>query len=125
MQPRAPVSTAELERRWSAVRLAMRGQGLDAVVMQNSSDWVGGYVRWFTDLPATNGYPRTVVFYPDRPMTVIEMGEFGAVRELENDPVHRGSPTPTATMPNCWSPSCGALVPARSACSRPGRCPRR
>ncbi|HEY0919647.1 M24 family metallopeptidase [Devosia sp.] len=90
MQPRAPVSTAELERRWSAVRLAMREQGLDAVVMQNSSDWVGGYVRWFTDLPATNGYPRTVVFYRDRPMTVIEMGEFGAVRELEDDPVHRG-----------------------------------
>ena len=87
---RSPVTTGELERRWSAVRGAMREQGLDALVMQNTSDWVGGYVRWFTDVPATNGYPKTVVFYRDRPMTVIEMGEFGAVRELENDPVHRG-----------------------------------
>lgn len=90
MQLRSPVTTGELERRWGAIRGVMREQGIDALVMQNTSDWVGGYVRWFTDIPAVNGYPRTVVFYADRPMTVIEMGEFGAVRELDNDPVHRG-----------------------------------
>lgn len=90
MLMRSSISTNELERRWSAVRAAMRSRGLDALVMQNTSDWVGGYVRWFTEVPATNGYPRTVVFYPDAPMTVIEMGEFGNVRELEDDPVHRG-----------------------------------
>lgn len=88
---RSEISNAELERRWTAVRVAMRDQGIDALVMQNASDWVGGYVRWFTDIPATNGYPRTVVFYADRPMTVIEMGEFDGIRKLDDaDPVHRG-----------------------------------
>jgi Xaa-Pro aminopeptidase len=65
-------------------------QGLDALVMQNANDWLGGYVRWFTGLPATNGYPRTVVFWPDRPMSVIEMGAFGGVQELGDDLVHKG-----------------------------------
>lgn len=88
---RSETSSAELERRWAAIRSAMTDAGLDAIVMQNTSDWVGGYVRWFTDNPAGNGYPRTVIFYSDAPMTVIEMGEFDAIRELGgNDPVHRG-----------------------------------
>ena len=56
------ISDAELERRWRAVRKAMRAQGIDALVMQNTSDWNGGAVRWFTDLPAPNGYPRTDIF---------------------------------------------------------------
>ena len=59
--------------------------------MQSTSDWVGGYVRWFSDLPAGNGYPRTVVFYRDQPMTVIEMGPFDTVREFGGtDEIHRG-----------------------------------
>jgi Xaa-Pro aminopeptidase len=43
---------------------------------------MGGYVRWFTDVPAMNGYPRTVIFYADAPISVVEMGAFGNVREL-------------------------------------------
>ena len=39
----------------------MREQGIDALVMQNSSDWIGGYVRWFSNQPATNGYPNTIL----------------------------------------------------------------
>jgi Xaa-Pro aminopeptidase len=86
-----PISDAELERRWSAVRAVMERDGLDAVVLQNASDWVGGYVKWFTDLPATNGYPRTVIFHREGPMTMIEMGPFGSRRELDGkDPVQRG-----------------------------------
>ena len=46
-----PISTRELERRWSAVRTAMAERGIDALVMQNNNDWLGGYVRWFTDTP--------------------------------------------------------------------------
>jgi len=85
------ISDAELERRWAAVRAQMRSRDIDAIVMQNASDWVGGYVRWFTDHPATNGYPRTVIFHAREPMTVIEMGPFGAVRELGGrDSLHRG-----------------------------------
>src|SRR6266702_7985658 len=86
-----PISTAELERRWAAVRRAMTERGIDALVMQNANDWLGGYVKWFTDIPATNGYPKTVIFHSNDPMTMIEMGGFGAVRKLNGtDPIHRG-----------------------------------
>jgi Xaa-Pro aminopeptidase len=37
---------------------------------------MGGYVRWFTDMPATNGYPNTVVFPRDDEMTVVCQGPF-------------------------------------------------
>lgn len=85
------ISTAELERRWSLVRAAMAARGIDALVMQNASDWLGGYVKWFTDLPATNGYPRSVVFYADGPMSVVEMGVFDGRRDLGgHDDLHRG-----------------------------------
>lgn len=84
------ISDAELARRWHAVRHAMRERKIDALVMQATNDWLGGYVKWFTDLPATNGYPRTVIFHADGPMTVIEMGPFGTVRALDNDSLHRG-----------------------------------
>lgn len=86
-----PISTRELERRWAAVRVIMDRHDLDAIILQNSSDWVGGYVRWFTDIPATNGYPRTVIFHRQAPMTVIEMGPFGGRRHLANrDVLYRG-----------------------------------
>ena len=55
-----PISTPELERRWKAVREAMAREKIDVLVMQNNNDHMGGYVRWFTDIPATNGYPNTV-----------------------------------------------------------------
>jgi Xaa-Pro aminopeptidase len=69
-----PISIAELERRWAATRKAMAAQGIDALVTQNSSDWLGGYVKWFTDIPAHNDYPRNVIFHRDDLMTVVEMG---------------------------------------------------
>src|SRR5277367_6405283 len=78
------VSTAELRRRWTAVRSRMRDQGIDALVVQNSSDWVGGYIRWFSNQPATNGYPSSVVFPSEGPMSFIEQGPFGGVR-VAND----------------------------------------
>ena len=86
-----PISTAELERRWSLIRRDMAERGIDALVMQNSSDWLGGYVKWFTDIPANNGYPRTVVFHAADWMSVVEMGPFGAARRLDGkDEAHRG-----------------------------------
>ncbi len=45
--------------------------------MQNNNDHMGGYVRWFTDMPATNGYPNTVVFPREDEMTVVCQGPFG------------------------------------------------
>src|SRR5476651_1861589 len=87
-----PISTAELERRWAAVRAAMERDKIDVLLMQNNSDQMGGYVKYLTDLPATNGYPLTVVFPRDEPMTVIGQGAFGLDQRLppEGDGVRRG-----------------------------------
>ncbi len=78
----SPISNAEMSRRWGLARQVMEKTGADAIIMHAREDWMGGYVRWFTDIPAMNGYPRTVIFYADAPMTVVEMGAFGNVREL-------------------------------------------
>jgi Xaa-Pro aminopeptidase len=72
-----PISTPELERRWQAVRAAMAREKIDVLLMQNNNDHMGGYVRWFTDMPAVNGYPQTVVFPRDDEMTVVCQGPFG------------------------------------------------
>jgi Xaa-Pro aminopeptidase len=37
---------------------------------------MGGYVKYFTDMPATNGYPNTVIFPVDDEMTVVCQGPF-------------------------------------------------
>lgn len=87
-----PVSRGELERRWGAIRAAMADRGLDVLVMQNNNDYVGGFVRYFTDIPATNGYPVTVVFPREEPMTVIRHGRRGEDLAIDpdHDPVLRG-----------------------------------
>ena len=73
-----PISTAELERRWAAVRSAMEREKIDVLLMQNNNDYMGGYVKYFTDLPATNGYPLTVVFPRDDLMTLVSRGRLAA-----------------------------------------------
>jgi Xaa-Pro aminopeptidase len=68
------ISTAELQRRWSEVRKRMQAEKIDFLLMQNDNEWLGGYVRWFTDIPARNGYPMTVIFPIDDEMTTITCG---------------------------------------------------
>ena len=86
-----PISIQELERRWAAVRNEMTSRGIDALVMQNASDWLGGYVKWFTDVPAHNDYPRNVIFHRDDLMTVVEMGNKDRRDRLDGkDPLNPG-----------------------------------
>jgi Xaa-Pro aminopeptidase len=87
-----PISTAELERRWAAVRAAMERDKIDVLLMQNNNDYMGGYVKYFTDLPATNGYPLTVIFPRDDLMTLVSQGPFGGVSAptANGDGVARG-----------------------------------
>jgi len=40
-----PISTAELERRWAAVRAAMAADKIDVLLMQSNNDHMGGYDR--------------------------------------------------------------------------------
>ena len=79
-----PISTAELERRWAAARKAMAERHIDALLMQNSNDFVGGYVRWFTDTPASDGYiPRSVIFPASDLMITVDMGGKGVRRKID------------------------------------------
>ena len=87
----SPISTAELERRWQATRAAMQSEGVDVLIMQANNDYMGGYPKWFTDIPSTQGYADIVTFPIDDGMTVISQGPFGNVREIpEDDDIRRG-----------------------------------
>ena len=106
-----PDLTAELERRWKAVRAAMAERGIDVLVMQNSNEFSGGYVKWFTDLPSGNGTMTTVVFPKDDLMTVVAPGPFGIdTRPPPGDPVRRGvkrvilSPNFMGASSKAWNP---------------------
>jgi len=68
------VSTSELERRWSAVRQKMKERKIDYLVMQNSEEYMGGTLRWFTDFTARHQFPVTVIFPVDDEMTTIVCG---------------------------------------------------
>jgi Xaa-Pro aminopeptidase len=52
----------------------MQTEKIDFLVMQNDNAWLGGYVKWFTDISARNGYPMTVIFPVDDEMTTINSG---------------------------------------------------
>ncbi len=87
-----PISTAELERRWAAVRAAMEREKIDVLLAQSNNDQLGGYVKYLTDLPAIDGYPLTVVFPRDDLMTLVSQGPFGGVHDFRanGDGIHRG-----------------------------------
>lgn len=78
------ISRAELERRWASVRREMESQGIDVLVMQNSNEHNGGYVRWFTDVAARHGVPITVVFPRVGRMIVVTSGPRGG-RQMPAD----------------------------------------
>ena len=65
------IPDVELERRWKAAREMMRDLKIDALLMRNDEEYFGGYVRWFTDIPARHSYPFTVIFPLDDGMSTI------------------------------------------------------
>lgn len=70
---RTKISSIELERRWEAVRTAMREKKLDFLIVQNSVNVLSGYLRWFIDVPVF-GYVVTLIFPCDDEMTTIWHG---------------------------------------------------
>lgn len=72
----------ELERRWREVRARMAEQGIDALLIHNHVDSLGGYVKYFSDLPAGGGYPLSVIFPAHRPMTLVMHGPHGQERSV-------------------------------------------
>lgn len=71
---RFPRTRGEMERRWALARQVMEKAGLDMLLAQNDNQFLGGYVRWFLDVPAVQGYPMTVLFAADGGMTTITHG---------------------------------------------------
>mgnify|MGYP001009143913 CR=1 FL=1 len=62
---RNPIPTRELERRCKLVKKSMEDQNIDILIMQNDNQYLGGYVRYFTDIPAEQAYPVSVLFPVD------------------------------------------------------------
>ncbi len=71
-----PISDAELERRWKAVREVMKQKKVDFLLVENNNDYLGGYIKWFTDVPAVHAYPISAIFPVDDDMTIFSHGEF-------------------------------------------------
>lgn len=67
------ISHLEFERRWEATRSAMEEKQLDFLILQSCSDFLGGYVKYFSDLPSTI-YPVTLIFPCHEEMTSILHG---------------------------------------------------
>jgi Xaa-Pro aminopeptidase len=68
------ISTLELERRWKAARDMMRERNIDYLLMRNDEEFLGGYVKWFSDIPARHSYPFNVIFPLEEEMTFITCG---------------------------------------------------
>lgn len=84
------ISDNELERRWKAVRQAMKEAGLDFLLLQN-----GGGVRWFTGAPLARertgaSVPCTVIFPRDDAMTLISSGPRPVAPPAPLESVERG-----------------------------------
>jgi Xaa-Pro aminopeptidase len=70
------ISTQELERRWALAREVMRENKVDYLLMRNEEEFLGGYVKWFSDFSARYSYPFTVIFAYEDEMTLITSGSF-------------------------------------------------
>jgi len=79
------ISKPELNRRWQAVRQAMKERSLDFLLMQSSISIFDGNIKWFTDLSVNDGYTITLIFPLNDEMIVISHGPMGV------EPAPRGS----------------------------------
>ena len=68
---RRPISDRELKRRWDATRDLLKKLDLDCAFTQGNNMHLGGYVRWFTDIPSEYNYYMTVLFPCDDAMTLV------------------------------------------------------
>jgi len=43
----------------------MAEQKFDFLIVQNSADYMGGYLKWFTDMPAVHQFTASLIFPRD------------------------------------------------------------
>jgi Xaa-Pro aminopeptidase len=70
---RCSLSQHELERRWKGLRERMAAKKIDYLLVQSQNRGVGGYFRYFTDMPGGN-YPNAAVFPLKGEMAIISHG---------------------------------------------------
>lgn len=63
----------------------MKDAGIDVLLMSGNNDFMAGYPKWFTDVPATQGYADTLTFPIDDGMTLITQGPIGGDRRISPD----------------------------------------
>lgn len=68
---RFPMSDREMERRWGAIQTKMQEKGVDVLIAQNDNQYLGGYVRYLTDMAVEQAYPVSVLFPAKGKMTTI------------------------------------------------------
>jgi Xaa-Pro aminopeptidase len=86
----SPVSTSELERRWAAIRAAMDGSGIEALLIAGANDLMHGYIKYLTDMPAF-GYPSTLIFPRQDSMSLVVHGNLdGSLTPDPTDTRYRG-----------------------------------
>ena len=71
----------------------MASENIAALVVENNNNCVGGYVQWFSGIPATNGMPLSLVFPQDDEMTIVSHGQVDTRHEFDSgsDGVLRGT----------------------------------
>lgn len=62
---KSPIPTAELERRTAELQAAMKANGIDCIIAQNITQYMGGCNRWLTDTTAENNYPQSSILPSD------------------------------------------------------------
>lgn len=68
---RYQMSDTEMQRRWDLLRSIMAQNKTEMLIAQGNSMFLGGYVRWLTDIPAEYNSNMTVLFFIDKPMIII------------------------------------------------------
>ncbi|MDR3296243.1 MAG: M24 family metallopeptidase [Clostridiales Family XIII bacterium] len=71
---RFPISDAELKRRYDAVSKVMHEQDVDLIVMSNDNQFLGGYVRYFLDIPTEQAYPVSAIYAADGDLFSVTSG---------------------------------------------------
>ena len=58
---KSTIPRRELERRGTRLQEKMKEAGIDCIVAQNITQYMGGCNRWLTDTTAENNYPQSTI----------------------------------------------------------------
>lgn len=71
---KSPIPTRELERRWATLKDAMKKEGIDVLLSQNITQYMGSYGRYLSDTTAENAYPQSVLFTAEGELHFVAYG---------------------------------------------------